>query len=63
MVQFPDPFARFMFLASVTAFNAHDHGTWELYERLKAAYLERFPEHDPKQYDEVVGQLARMAGV
>lgn len=49
--------------ARTIAFLAADHGTHRLYERLEALYVARFPDHDHRQYEATVRELARMAGV
>ena len=58
-----DPLDAFIREARVIAFHAADHGSWRLYERLKATYQARFPEHDHVQHERTVRELARIAGV
>lgn len=58
-----DPLGRFMDTARAIAFNAADHGTHRLYERLKGSYQVQLPEHDHETYERVTRELARLAGV
>lgn len=58
-----DRLDEFMRQARVIAFAAADHGSWALYERLKALYQAQFPEHDWQQHEAATLKLARIAGV
>lgn len=59
----PDPLVVFLAHARLIAFNAPDHGSWALYERLKSMYRSQFPHHDHRQDAEIVRELAAIAGV
>lgn len=58
-----DALADFLREARTIAWMAADHGSWALYERLKAEYQRRFPSHDWREHEAVTLKLARIAGV